>query len=79
MGPIRTSEMREGSPYIGEDFDLTDWGCLEQDETAPPHASSGRKSSRAIDHLAAHFYEERSHLMMANLVCCVPSRLVSTY
>ena len=70
------NEMRRGSPYVGENYGVTDWGCLEQDETVPPHASPGRRSSRTIDHLMTHFNEERSPLtMLLDSMCRVLSRL----
>jgi len=74
---MRIRGVRVGSLYVGEGFDATDWGCLERDEPIlPPHASPGRRSSRAIDHLAAHFHEGRSPLtILLNSVCRVPSRL----
>ena len=55
MGPTRIA----GWWVHGVDFEVTDWGCLERDETAPPHASPGRRSSRTIDHLTTH-YDERA-------------------
>jgi len=69
--------MRKGDPYEGEDFDVTDWGCLEEGgETVPPHASPGRRSSGTIDRLKAHFDEGRSSLkVFLDSVCCIPSRL----
>jgi len=36
MGPIRAGEMRKGDPYEGENFDVTDWGCLEEGATLDP-------------------------------------------
>ena len=65
MGPIKTSEMREGGPYKGDKPNVIDWGrSWTRDEAAvPPHASLGRRSSRTIDRLRTHFGEERSRLM----------------
>ena len=77
MGPISAGEMRKGDPYEGENFDVTDWGCLEEGgDTAPPHASPGRRSSGTIDCLKAYSDEERSRLEVSlDSVCCIPSRL----
>ena len=69
--------MRKGDPYEGENFDVTDWGCLEEGvDTTPPHASPGRRSSGTIDCLGAYFGGRRSRLEVSlDSVCCIPSRL----
>ena len=59
-GPIRASEMREDGPYVGVNFDVTNWGCLEQETKLHPLMQVLSRRSRTIDSSGTNLNEKTS-------------------
>ena len=76
MEPIRAGGMREGEPYLGDNFEVTNCGCLEEAGLYPFKPVQFGRSSGTNDRSKTCSNEGRSCLeVLFDSVCCIPSRL----
>jgi hypothetical protein len=55
--------MRVGGPYV-EDFDITNWGCLEQETKLHPLVPVQSRKSRTIDRLRGRISLQRKQKVL---------------